>query len=576
MTNQEVAKVLREIGEYVQMDEGLSFRARAYDKAAEIVEGMPDSIIALFTKGGEDALVAIGGIGKGIAQTIVELATDGRSTMHEELKKAMPVDLSALRSVEGLGPQKISRLYKELGVTSLATLEEAARAGRIRALPGFGEKSEAKLLRGVGFLKTGTGRFPLGDVLPWARSVEKELALVRGVTRVAIAGSARRRRETAGDIDFLAIAKDSLAAMDFFVSMPDVREVIARGDTKASVRLANGLQADLRVVPAASYGAALNYFTGSRDHNIALRQIAQGKGLKLNEYGLFRGETSIAGKTEESVYAALGLPYIEPELREMGGEIAAALENRLPDLVGYRDLKGDLQVQTSWTDGAHTIIEMALAARDAGLAYMVVTDHTKRLAMMGGLDERRLALQGKEIDEANRSLTLDGIDFLILKGSECDILKDGSLDLSDEALSALDVVGVSVHSYFDLPRDEQTARIVRAIRNPHADILFHPTGRKINRRPAYDVDMDAIIAVAKETGTVLEADAFPDRLDLNAEHIRTCVERGVKIAIDSDAHDKAHFSVLEYGIAQARRGWASPKDVINAWPAREMLAMLKH
>lgn len=575
MTNQEVARVLREIGEYVQMDEGLSFRARAYDKAAEIVEGMPDSVTALFAKGGEDALLAIAGIGKGIAQTIAELATNGRSTMHEELKKAIPVDLSALRSVEGLGPQKISRLYKELGITSLAMLEEAAKAGRIRALPGFGERSEQKLLRGVGFLKSGTGRFPLGDILPWARSVEKKLSSVRGVTRVAIAGSARRRRETVGDVDFLAIAKDSSGAMDFFVSMPDVQEVIARGDTKASVRLISGLQADLRVVPVASYGAALNYFTGSRDHNIALRQIAQDKGLKLNEYGLFRDEKSIAGKTEKDVYAALGLPYIEPELREMGGEIETGLRNALPGLIGYGDLRGDLQVQTSWTDGAHTIIEMARAAHEAGLEYMVVTDHTKRLAMMGGLDEARLALQGKEIDEANRLLKAHGINFFILKGSECDILKDGSLDLSDEALSALDVVGVSVHSYFDLPRDEQTARIIRAIRNPHADILFHPTGRKINRRPAYDVDMDAIIEVAKETGTVLETDAFPDRLDLNAEHIRKCVAMGVKIAIDSDAHDKAHFSVLEYGIAQARRGWASRKDVINAWPLSTMLAMLK-
>ncbi len=545
------------------------------DKAAEIIEAMDESVVAVYLKGGEDALLAMPGIGKGIAQTIEELATIGRSAVHDELKKKMPIDLSGLRAVEGLGPQKIRRLYKELGITTLASLEEAARGGKIRALEGFGEKSEQKIIKGVEFLKRGIGRFLLGDILPWARSVEIALLGVRGVKRAQIAGSMRRRRETVGDADFLVIAADSASAMDFFTAMPDVEEVIARGDTKASVRLRNGLQADLRVVPAESYGAALSYFTGSRDHNVALRQIAQDKGLKLNEYGLFRGDVAIAGETEDGIYKALGLAYVPPELREMTGEVAAAAVGTLPNVIGYADLMGDLQVQTSWTDGAHSIEEMAHAAKAAGLSYMVVTDHTKRLAMMGGLNEKKLLLQIAEIASINKKFTAEKIKFRILTGSECDILKDGSLDLSDEALSKLDVVGVSIHSYFDLSRAEQTARVVRALRNPNADIFFHPTARKINRRPAIDLDMAAVIAVAKETGTVMEIDAFPDRLDLKDEYIRQCVASGVKLAIDSDAHDKVHFSVLEYGIAQARRGWARRTDIINAWPADEMLAMLK-
>ncbi len=575
MNNQDVAKVLGEIGEYIQMDEGMSFRARAYDKAAEIIEAMDESVVAVYLKGGEDALLAMPGIGKGIAQTIEELATVGRSAVHDELKKKMPIDLSGLRAVEGLGPQKIRRLYKELSITTLASLEEAARGGKIRALEGFGKKSEQKIIKGIEFLKRGTGRFLLGDILPWARALEIKLSDVRGVTRVMIAGSVRRRRETVGDVDFLVIAADSAKVMDFFTTMSDVEEIIAHGDTKASVRLKNGLQADLRVVPAGSYGAALSYFTGSRDHNIALRQIAQDKGLKLNEYGLFRGETAVAGETEEGIYKALGLTYVPPELREMTGEVAAAVAGTLPDVIEYGDLMGDLQVQTSWTDGAHTIEEMARSAMAMGLSYIVVTDHTKRLAMMGGLNEKKLLLQIAEIGAINKKFIAEKIKFRVLAGSECDILKDGSLDLSDEALAKLDVVGVSIHSYFDLPRAEQTARVVRALRNPNADIFFHPTARKINRRPAIDLDMAEIIAVAKETGTVMEIDAFPDRLDLKDEYIRQCVAAGVKMAIDSDAHDKSHFSVLEYGIAQARRGWACRTDIINAWPVEKMLAMLK-
>jgi DNA polymerase (family 10) len=329
------------------------------------------------------------------------------------------------------------------------------------------------------------------------------------------------------------------------------------------------------VVPKDSYGAALNYFTGSKDHNVALREIAVKKGYKLNEYGLFKGKKRIAGRTEEEIYNALGMSYIEPEIRENSGEIKAAQMNQLPKLIGYNELLGDLQVQTNWTDGANSIEEMAKAAMSIGLEYIAITDHTKRLAMTGGLDEKRIQEQWREIDSANLKIRKQNPKFKILKGTECDILKDGSLDLPDKILAKLDVVGASVHSYFNLSRQDQTNRIKKAMANPFVDIIFHPTGRIINRRQPYEVDIDELIKFAKKTGTILEIDAYPDRLDLKDEHIRKCVEAGVKLAIDSDAHSIAHFSYLEYGLAQARRGWATKNDVINAWPLEKMLSFLK-
>lgn len=576
MDNLEIARVLREMGEYIQMDEGFSFRARAYERAADVIHDLSHALAGVYGAGGMVALLEIPGVGRGIAEVIEELLIKGRSVAHERLKKATPVDLSELGSVEGLGPQKIRVLYKALGITTRVSLEKAARAGKVRDIAGFGKRSEEKILHALAFLKTAGGRFLLGDALPIARSLEERMLAVRGVERAVAAGSVRRRKETVGDLDMVVVASRAKKIMDFFVHLPEVSAIIAQGETKSAVRFKNGLQVDVRVVKRESYGAALNYFTGSKKHNIILRQIAQDKGLKLNEYGLFRGEHSIAGKTEEDIYAALGLPYIEPELREASGEIEAGHKNNLPHLIGYHDLKGDLQVQTVWSDGAHFIEAMARAAMNAGLEYMVVTDHTKRLAMTHGLDEKRIMKQMKEIDEINVKLKTKSEKFRILKGTECDILKDGTMDLPDAVLAQLDVVGGSVHSYFNLPGPEQTARIVRAMRNPYVDIIFHPTGRKINVRPAYDVDMDVIIRTAKETGTVLEINAFPDRLDLKDDYIRDCVRHGVKMAIDSDAHDKSHFSVLEYGIAQARRGWARPKDIINAWGADTMLSMLKH
>ncbi|MGH8003816.1 MAG: DNA polymerase/3'-5' exonuclease PolX, partial [Limisphaerales bacterium] len=433
--------------------------------------------------------------------------------------------------------------------------------------------SEENILKGLDFLKKATGRFLLGAVLPKARKIEEQLRALKEAERVALAGSLRRRKETIGDLDILVVSKKPKPVMDFFVLMPEVVRVFAHGETKSAVKLESGLDVDLRVVPAESYGAALNYFTGSKDHNVTLRELALSKGWKLNEYGLFKGSKMIAGRTEEELYAALGMDYVEPEMRENTGEIEAAKKHKLPKLIGYGDLQGDLQIQTDWTDGADSIEAYAKAATLRGHKYIAITDHTKRLAMTGGLDEKKIRKQWAEIDRVQKKI---GSKLRILKGTECDILKDGSLDLDDETLAQLDVVGVAVHSHFDLPREEQTKRIIRAIKNPNVDILFHPTGRLIGRREAYDLDMDAIIKVVKETGTVLEIDAFPDRLDLKDEYIRKCVAAGVKLSIDTDAHSIPHLDFLEYGIAQARRGWAEKSDIVNTRPLEAFLKLLKN
>ncbi len=577
-SNQSIAEVLREIGEYLAM-QNVPFKPRAYEKAALTIEGLEEEAADAYAAGGLKALKEMPGVGESIAEKIEEFIKTGKVKYFEGLKKKTPVDLSELSRVEGLGPKSIKTLYQKLGVSNLNELEKAAKAGKIAKLAGFGEKSEQKILKGIGFARTAGGRFVLGFMMPLIRGIEASLAKVPGVARVTVAGSARRRKETIGDADLLAVSSRPKAAMDHFVSLPEVVSVIARGETKSSVKLRSGLNVDLRVVPAESYGAALNYFTGSKDHNVALRKIAVAKGWKLNEYGLFelprRGggrERLIAGKSEEELYRAFGMDYIEPELRENAGELEAARKHGLPKLIGYGELQGDLQTQTDWTDGSDSIEAMARAAAARGLEYIAITDHTKRLAMTHGLDETRIKKQWAEIDRVNKKF---GGRFKVLKGTECDILKDGALDLADEVLAKLDVVGVSVHSFFNLTRAEQTERIKRAMSNPHADILFHPTGRILNRREPYDVDMEAVIAHAKKTGTILEVDAYPDRSDLKDEYIRKCVEAGVRMSIDSDAHSVAHFPYLEYGIAQARRGWASRGDVINGWPAEKMRSFLK-
>jgi DNA polymerase (family 10) len=571
ISNAEISSILGVISEYLFMQD-IPFRPQAYSRASQGVAEAGKSMRDIYESGGIKALKEVSGVGQSIAEHIEELLKTGKLEYFETLKKEVPVDVAALTAVEGLGPKSIKRLYVELGIRTLKDLEKAAKAGKIRELKGFGAKAEDRILKGIDFRKSDGTRTSIGAALPEALALEARVRKLPGVTRAAVAGSLRRRKETIGDIDILAEAKNSKSVMDAFVKFPNVARVLAKGDTKSSVKLSSGMQVDLRVVPAESYGAALNYFTGSKEHNVALRERAIKKGLKLNEYGLWKGSKQVAGKTEEDIYKALGLEYIEPEMREMTGEIEAAAQGHLPKLVEYGDLRGDLQVQTDWTDGSASIEGMALAAAERGLEYIVITDHTKRLAMAHGLDEVRIVEQMAEIDKVQKKI---GSRIKILKGTECDILKDGSLDLPDKILSKLDVVGVSLHSFFNLPEAEQTERALRAIRNPHADIFFHPTGRLVGKREACKLDMEKIIRAAKETGTVLEVNSFPERLDLKDEYVRMAVNAGVKLSIDSDAHAPSHFDLLPYGIANARRGWATRADVINAWPLEKMLKFLK-
>jgi len=570
--NQEISKILYEVAQYLEMKE-IPFKPRAYEKVAHSVEALEEDIADIYKKGGVKALQEIPGVGKAIAERIEEFLKTGRVKSFERLKKEMPVDIAALTAIEGVGPKMVKTFYNKLGIKTVSDLEKAARKRKIRKLEGFKEKTEENILKGIAFLKLSSGRFLLGDILPLMREIEAHLSKLKEVKKAALAGSIRRWKETVGDGDIQVVSDKPEKVMDFFVSLPEVIHTYGKGKTKSSVKLKNGMNVDLRVVPEKSFGAAMQYFTGDKYHNIHLRQIAIKKRYKLNEYGVFRGKKQIVGRTEEEVYKVLGLDWIPPEMRTNSGEIAAAQQHKLPKLIGYQGLKGDLQVQTDWTDGANSIEEMTKEAQRLGMEYIAITDHTKYLAMTGGLDERGLLRQMAYIDKLN--IKLKSKKFRILKGAEVNILKDGGLDIEDEVLAKLDVVGAAVHSHFNLSQGEMTKRIIRAMENPNVDIIFHPTGRIINKRKAYDLDIDQIIKAAKKTKTVLEIDAYPDRLDLKDEHIRKCVEAGVKLSIDSDAHSILHMKYLEYGIAQARRGWAEKKDIINTQPLNKFLSYLK-
>ncbi|MDP3784617.1 MAG: DNA polymerase/3'-5' exonuclease PolX [bacterium] len=571
MKNQELAKILFEFGELYDMQE-VPFKPRAFERASESVGSLDKDIAAVYTEEGVAGLEKIPGVGKGIAERIEEYLRTGRIKEYDALKKKFPVDIAGLASIEGVGPKLIKLLYQKLKIKNISELEKAAKAGKLRELPRTGEKLEQKILKGIEFKKEGGGRFALGEILPVAREIRERLLKVKGVEAVELAGSLRRFEETIGDLDILTISENPAAVCSHFAKLPEVAHVYAHGDTKVMVRLKMGIDADLRVVPAQSFGAALQYFTGSKDHNVEVRKLAIKKGYKLNEYGLFKGKKVIAARTEEEIYEKLGMPQVPPpEIRLNRGEIEAAIAHKLPKLIGYGDLKGDVQIQTDWTDGKNSIEEMAREAEKLGHEYIAITDHTKTLAMTGGSDEKKLLRQMAEIDKLQKKFKK----IKILKGAEVNILKDGTLDIKDKVLEKLDVVGAAVHSLFNLSKAEQTQRIIKAMENPHLDILFHPTGRIINKRKPYEVDIEAIIKAAKTTGTILEIDAHPWRLDLKGEHIKMAREAGVKMVIDTDAHSVPELHYLEYGIAQARRAWCAKKDIINTLPLKEFLKALK-
>jgi DNA polymerase (family 10) len=574
LINPEVAKVMRDLGfltEVADDDPNAQFRVRAYYRAADTIASLPEDIAGIYKKSGVKGLLEIPSIGKNIAAKIEEYVKTGRVRALEDLKAKIPIEIDDLYGIEGVGPKTVRAFYDKLKIKNLADLEKAANEGRLRTVPGFSEKKERDILKKIGFFKKSKGRRIIGEVYPLVKQIEKALLQVKGVKNAVAAGSVRRMKETIGDIDYLVSASDPEPVMDFFTRMSEVQEVIGRGPAKAFVKLSSGIDADLLVVPEESWGSALQYFTGSKEHSVELRKIAIAKGLRLNEWGVFKGEKRVAGDTEEQVYKALGLQWIPPEMRENTGEIELARQNKVPKLVEYGSLKGDLQVHSENSDGTATIEEMARGAKEFGLDYIAITDHTKSLALAGGLDEKELLDQAAKIAELNDRL--EGI--RVLASAEVNIMKDGSLDIANNVLDKLDIVGAAIHSRFNLPIETQTERLTKAAKNPSVDILFHPTGRLINKRAGYPVDIEKVVEVAKDTGTVLEIDAHYDRLDLKDEYVRMVVKKGVKLVIDSDAHHPIHYAFLTFGIAQARRGWATQSDILNTLPPDKLLRALK-
>jgi DNA polymerase (family X) len=567
--NADIAGVFEEIADLLEIENANPFRVRAYRNAARQVEGMGVPMTDMVAKG-ED-LTELPGIGDDLAAKIREIVETGRCRFLEKLRKKTPPTVTELLKITGLGPKRVRTLYHELDVQTLEQLARAARDGRIRALPGFGAKTEQTILDAISAHAAEQKRFKLAVAAQYAEPLKKYLEKIRGVKRVVLAGSYRRFRETVGDIDILVTAADSGKVMDRFVSYDEVEKVPAQGPTRATVILKSGLQVDLRVVDQDCFGSALAYFTGSKAHNIEIRRLAQQRKLKISEYGVFKGKRRVAGDTEESVYRAVGLPWIAPELRENRGEIEAARAGKLPTLVEFVDLRGDLHAHTRATDGHNSLREMALAARRRGLEYLAITEHSRRLTVAHGLDPQRLRRQMLEIERLNGEL--DGI--TLLKGVEVDILEDGRLDLPDDVLSELDLVVGAVHSQFNLSRAKQTERILRAMDHPHFSILAHPTGRLLDSREPYDVDMLKIIRQARRRGCFLELNAHPERLDLLDVYCQMARDEEVLVTISSDAHSTQDFDNLVYGVGQARRGWLEKKDVLNTRPLKLLKSLLR-
>ena len=574
MKNQNLAKMFYEIADYLEMD-GVPFKPYAYQKAAMTLEAMKEDVEDVYKQGGVKALRALPGVGDAIAKKIEEYLTTGGLRYYEEFKEKMPIDLDEIIRVEGMGPRRAKILFEKLGVKNLKELEEAARGRRIAPLSGFGEKTENNILEAIEFLKRSKGRFLLGDLLPVAEKVLEELRGVKGVECADMAGSLRRMKETIGDVDFLVISRDPERVMDVFVSMPGVEKIWGKGKTKSSVRMTEGFDMDIRVIAPESYGAALQYFTGSKEHNIALRKIAIDRGFKLSEYGLFKGSKNIAARTEEEIYRRLGLQWIPPEMREDRGEIGLAEGGKLPDLVSEEDIRGDLHVHSDWDGGSNSIEKIAETARERGYQYVGISDHTKFLKIERGLDEKKIRERNSEIDRLNEKGKKARFRFRILKGCEANIMNDGSIDISDDVLAELDFVIAGIHSQFKMTRAEMTERITRALRNPHVDILSHPTGRILKRRDEYEADFDRLLKVAREEGKSLEINAYPERLDLNDTNIMKAAKAGVRMVVNTDAHHVDQLAMMRYGVAQARRGWAEKKDIINTWPVEKFLQVMK-
>ena len=567
MMNQLVASILNQVADLMEINE-VDFRTKAYRRAAHTVETLSEDIEDIKNEG---RLQELPGIGAKIAKKIDEIVDTGSLEYLENLKKEFPVDYDALMAVEGLGPKGIRQLYRELGVKNLDDLEKNAKRHRIRRLKGMGEITERKILINLEFARKSTGRNLLGHILPVAEEIKNYLKKLDYVDRVEVAGSIRRRKETVGDIDILVTTTNPLDVTDFFTRMELVEDVVVSGPTKSTVRLKeNGIDVDLRTFKDESFGSALMYFTGSKETNVELRRIAIAQGYKLSEYGVFMGNKLLAGRTEEEIFQFLGMSYIEPELRENTGEIEAAINGELPELVKYDEIIGDLQMHTEWSDGTANIPDMVTQAKKMGYEYMAITDHSGSLRVANGMDEKTIKRQMDEIDNLNSEMD----DFRILKGVETNIDPYGLLDVPDKLLDGMDLVIAGIHSGFKQDRKELTRRILSAMENEMVNIITHPTGRKIQEREAYELELEKLYQASLDTGTILEVNGQMNRLDLNDMNVKMAVEHGCKLAINSDAHSITDLNNMELGIATARRGWAKKEDIINTLPLKKLLKLL--
>ena len=567
MKNQEVAQLLYDIADIMEIKGEVVFKVNAYRRAARSIESLSRDIEQICIEGKLDE---VPGVGRGIAEKIGEYLNDGKSKYLESLKKGLPPGLGEMLEVEGVGPKKVKLFYEKLKIKNINELEKAAKAGRLRNIPTLGEKTEQNILKSIESFRKRGGRMLLGTATMLADEIVNELKKNKNIDRINVAGSLRRMKETIGDIDILVTSAKPSDVISYFTKMNNVSRVIATGPTKASINLLNGIQVDLRVLPDKEYGSALMYFTGSKEHNVELRKMAIAKRMKLSEYGLFSGKKFVAGKTEGEVYKTLGMQYIEPEMRENRGEIELAKKGKLPNLIGYDDIRGDLQMHTKWSDGANTVEEMALAAKQMGYEYICITDHVGNLVIANALDEKRIKKQRKEIDDINKKS-----DITIFQGAEVDIRAEGKFDVDNSLLKSLDIVLASLHTPLKNGKEKNTDRILRAMENPHVDIIAHLTNRLIEKRDGTDLDIEKIIDKAKETGTILEIDAQPARLDMNDVNTRAAIDAGCLISIDTDAHSTEQLNYMRIGIGTARRGWTKKSDVINTNSLEKMMKMLK-
>lgn len=571
MQNTDIARYFDELADLLEIQGENPFRIRAYRGASRTLQGLAESVASIVADP-EQQLTDLPGIGKDLSEKIVTILETGRLPQLDELKEQIPEDVVSMLRLPGIGPKKVGILMQELSIHTLDDLKQAAEQGQIASLKGFGKKTEQAILDGIESIANAEKRYRLAQAKVEADDIVEDLRKLKSVKQAAVAGSCRRRKETVGDLDVLVTAEDSTEAMDRLANHERVQEVLARGDTKQRVRLHSQIEMDLRVVPEESYGAAMQYFTGSKEHNIVIRRRAQERGLKLNEYGLFRGDELIAGRTEEEIYEQLGLPWIPPELRENRGEIEAAEAGQLPKLIELSDIRGDLHMHTTATDGAATIREMAEAAKQRGLKYIAITDHSKRVSMANGLDSERLRAHWKAIEKVRGSVS--GIE--ILCGIECDILEDATLDLPDDVLAEADWVIAVLHYGLNQPAEQINKRLLAAIQSPHVSAIGHLTGRLIGKRPGADVDYDTVFRAASEYGVMMEINAHPSRLDVDDIHAAAARDRGIPIVINTDAHSTAGLDVMEYGIYQARRAGLEKKDVANTRTWKQFRKLLRN